>query len=293
MSDQLATAALDGSLFQPRSASPARSASTESAPNTDDELGSDLSRPASPIASRAAPMGHDGAQTGVKGVIADNEAAGRAAAGEERRARVEAARSVEARKMVAQTAGEEDAARRREEREQERAEEEDVRDSRRRQRMAEMRDEGAKRGGLKEVGSEGFVAAVERPGWVVVLIYEPYVSRCQDVLADMLDLSLRLPPVSSLQTPLHLLRARATNLSFSLLSVPASAAAVDDDAPRGEPDPDVLPSVLAYRDGELHKTWIRVDWDLQEDGLEGLLIQAGILSKADRLGAYGDESDDD
>jgi hypothetical protein len=30
-----------------------------------------------------------------------------------------------------------------------------------------------KRGGLRAVGKEGFVSAVERPGWVVILIYEP------------------------------------------------------------------------------------------------------------------------
>ncbi len=29
------------------------------------------------------------------------------------------------------------------------------------------------RGGLKEVGKEGFVLAVERRGWVIVLVYEP------------------------------------------------------------------------------------------------------------------------
>jgi hypothetical protein len=39
----------------------------------------------------------------------------------------------------------------------------------------------------------------------------------------------------------------------------------------GKPDPDVLPTLLAYKDGELEKTWIRVDWDVGEDGVEGLL----------------------
>ena len=36
-------------------------------------------------------------------------------------------------------------------------------------------------------------------------------------------------------------------------------------------DPDVLPTLLAYRHGELEKTWIRVDWEVGEDGVEGLL----------------------
>lgn len=44
-----------------------------------------------------------------------------------------------------------------------------------------------------------------------------------------------------------------------------------DEEPKRLPDPDVLPSLLAYKDGELEKTWIRVDWDVSEDGVEGLL----------------------
>ena len=39
----------------------------------------------------------------------------------------------------------------------------------------------------------------------------------------------------------------------------------------GRPDPDVLPTLLAYRDGELEGTWVRVDWEVGEEGVEGLL----------------------
>lgn len=39
----------------------------------------------------------------------------------------------------------------------------------------------------------------------------------------------------------------------------------------GEPDLAVLPTILAYRDGELERTWIRVDWEVGEDGVHGLL----------------------
>lgn len=47
---------------------------------------------------------------------------------------------------------------------------------------------------------------------------------------------------------------------------------VDDQGqPVGRPDPDVLPTLLAYRDGELERTWVRVDWEVGEDGVEGLL----------------------
>jgi hypothetical protein len=45
----------------------------------------------------------------------------------------------------------------------------------------------------------------------------------------------------------------------------------DEGIEEGQPDLDVLPTLLAYRDGELEKTWIRVDWDVDEDGVEGLL----------------------
>lgn len=29
--------------------------------------------------------------------------------------------------------------------------------------------------------------------------------------------------------------------------------------------------MLAYRDGELERTWIRVDWEVGEEGVEGML----------------------
>ena len=59
-------------------------------------------------------------------------------------------------------------------------EDEEDMERRRRKRRGEMEaeklDDGGgwmKRGGLREIGKEGFVRAVERPGRVVVLIYEP------------------------------------------------------------------------------------------------------------------------
>ena len=70
----------------------------------------------------------------------------------------------------------------------------------------------------------------------------------------MIHLSLSLPP----RTPISLFRARATSLDFSLL-------------PSGDADIDVLPTLSAYRDGGLAKTWVRVDWEVGEDGVEGLL----------------------
>ena len=99
------------------------------------------------------------------------------------------------------------------------------------------------------------------------------------MLNSLLDLALSLSPSNDLT----LLRARATSLSFALLpsTAPAStngstldenpADMEDGDPPMGRADPDVLPTVLAYKDGALEHNWVRVDWDLKHDGLEGLL----------------------
>lgn len=82
-------------------------------------------------------------------------------------------------------------------------------------------------------------------------------------MASVLSLSLSLPASSSLT----ILRARATSLEFSLL--PMEDPSDPDEELRA--DVDVLPTLLAYKNGELEKTWIRVDWELTDDGVEGLL----------------------
>lgn len=87
--------------------------------------------------------------------------------------------------------------------------------------------------------------------------------RCHSIMASTLSLSLSLPASSSLT----ILRARATSLEFSLL--PKEDPSDPDEEPRA--DEDVLPTLLAYRNGELEKTWIRVDWETGDDGIEGLL----------------------
>ena len=149
MPDKLEDAALSGALFRAQDpASPSRSSS------------SSTSRPSSPVPSThpLLPTYTDrpGAQTGPKGVISDRRF-------HDRQAHDDAAASVESlrvdqerRAIVAPTVEEEDVMRWRE------------------RRMAELREsEGPVKRGLREVGKEGFVAAVERNGWVVVLIYEP------------------------------------------------------------------------------------------------------------------------
>ena len=77
------------------------------------------------------------------------------------------------------------------------------------------------------------------------------------LLPQLQRLASRNPPPSH-----SFLLARATTLSFSLL-------------PSGEPDKDVLPTMLIYGPGgELLENWVRVDLMLQgQIGLEGLLVR--------------------
>ncbi|RXK41992.1 hypothetical protein M231_00713 [Tremella mesenterica] len=275
MATDLETAALNGTLFRPRSPSPTRSASTASPENTDDELGSDISpsRPPSAAASSQALL-HDGPQTGPKGVIEDRKAVERHARRQQEEVLRQRVEEQAERAIVVPSYNEEQARER---------EEEELRSRWRRERREELRSnrergDSPRRGGLKEVGQEGFVNAVERNGWAVVLIYESEIQRCQTILASMLHLSLNLPPTI---VPLALFRARATTLSFSLLPHlqpdPEDEYSDEEDERKGKPDPDVLPTLLAYRNGELEKTWIRVDWDVGEEGVEGLLRKEGIL----------------
>jgi hypothetical protein len=196
----LEAAALSGDLFRPRSDSPTRSESTSSPLNTDDELGSDLSRPSSPHGSNAnllsqpsqpsaAAPSHSGAQTGPKGVISDRRAQRSQAREDGERDRRAVRAEQERRTIVAETVEQERVRREKEERDREawererEREEEENRLKWRRQRREELeRERGGgerageaalKRGGLREVGKEGVLMAVERPGWVVILIYEP------------------------------------------------------------------------------------------------------------------------
>jgi hypothetical protein len=82
--------------------------------------------------------------------------------------------------------------------------------------------------------------------------------------------------LSTSSIPITLLRARATTLHFSLLpsSRPQTEHDDEDDEEEEEEveaDPDVLPTMLVYKDGELERNWIRVDWEIGEGDLEGLL----------------------
>ncbi|WVQ85938.1 hypothetical protein IAT38_008106 [Cryptococcus sp. DSM 104549] len=264
---------------------------------------------------------HDGPQTGVKGVIEDKKAATSHARSLASSAAAQRAVEQSRRAMVALTVHEEAALRSKDEAGGTGAGDDDLSEWRKKRKEELQREralslegeaawekeregdfgygggekeKGVRRGALREVGGEGFVDAVERVGWVVILIYEPDIPRCNALLASLLHLSLNLPPY--LPSPLLLLRARASSLSFSLL--PPKSGDVDADGePLGRPDPDVLPTILAYKDGVLEKTWIRADWDVTEDGVEGLLRREGILPVVHRVGInrqpYNDNEQDD
>lgn len=108
------------------------------------------------------------------------------------------------------------------------------------------------------------------------MLIDQDIPRCQHLLQEMTTLSTTLQSsTTTLSTPVTLLRARATTLSFSLLpsSTPRANDEDDDDEEEeeAEADPDVLPTILAYKDGELERNWIRVDWEIGDGTLEELL----------------------
>lgn len=72
------------------------------------------------------------------------------------------------------------------------------------------------------------------------------------------------------------MRARANALGFGTATKKDRTTVVDqydDGDDEAEADPDVLPTLLAYRDGELERTWVRVDFDVGSGGLVGLLAR--------------------
>jgi len=109
------------------------------------------------------------------------------------------------------------------------------------------------------------------------MLMDQDIPRCQHLLQEMTALSTTLQSsTTTLSTPVTLLRARATTLSFSLLPSSTPRANDEDEDDDGgeeeaEADPDVLPTILAYRDGELERNWIRVDWEIGDGTLEELL----------------------
>ncbi|KAI0702257.1 hypothetical protein BC835DRAFT_1321199 [Cytidiella melzeri] len=183
-------------------------------------------------------------------------------------------------------------------------------------------------GHLREVGERGYVEAVEseaRNVWVVVHIYDPSLDRCASLDETLSKLARLYPQVK-------FLRARAgaigfasskpqsggeTSLSrppFSLHRTPSRKILVPGRYPTGSDeedsdednneeesddgwgddavDTDVLPTVLAYRSGELVHSWVRVDWEATM-GVEEFLRRHHILAEGGSNGNCGLPSDDD
>jgi len=175
MPDALEEAALSGALFQPRERS---GTPTRSDDGSDDSVSEDESspQPQGTESSTALIPEYDethakGAQTGIKGVLNDKKAHTRSSNARQQEEQRDLKGRMEKMALVGNTWREEEEIRAREKNEEEDG---DGIDDWRKKRMDEM-----KLGrGLREVGKEGFVSAVEKAGWVVVLIYEPVSYLC-------------------------------------------------------------------------------------------------------------------
>jgi hypothetical protein len=196
----------------PSSSSRSRSASPT---NTDDELGSDLEQEPSDEAqsSTVGPPRTSGPQTGVKGVAAD----AKHQKAIDRHNKNEAIKNRDQyllnKSFQAQTLDEEDADRRKAQQIEDQDEEERLIRMRREARMKELRNAGNNRTSqeddddqdengsiyrqrLREVDADGFLKAVEQPGWTLVLLYELVCSILPYVLGlDSADVMLRASPI--------------------------------------------------------------------------------------------------
>jgi len=169
MPDALEEAALSGALFQPRERSGTPTRSDDGSNDSVSEDGSSPQPQASESSTALIPEYDEthakGAQTGIKGVLNDKKAHTRSSNARQQEEQRDLKHKMEKMAIVGNTWKEEEAIRSREKEE----EDDDGIDDWRKKRMDEM-----KLGrGLREVGKEGFVSAVEKAGWVVVLIYEP------------------------------------------------------------------------------------------------------------------------
>jgi hypothetical protein len=178
MPDALEEAALSGALFKDNYGPPERSGTPEpSSSDSDSGLDSD-DYPNNPVPGESTTglieqdeIHAKGAQTGIKGVLNDKKAHTRSTLSERDEERRELKGRMEKMSIVGNTWEEEEKLR---EKEKEGGGDGDELEGWRKGRIEEMRA----RKGLREVGKEGFVGAVEREGWVVVLIYEPVRSFC-------------------------------------------------------------------------------------------------------------------
>ncbi|GJJ13080.1 hypothetical protein Clacol_007330 [Clathrus columnatus] len=136
-------------------------------------------------------------------------------------------------------------------------------------------------GHLREVGPSSFVDAIEgvpKSTWVVLHIYDSTSSRCHNLDTTLAQLARQYQDTK-------FIRARAGAIGFATLmptqNSPQSSNFVDNFVKNYEEDediedsdvyenqgsqdeqvdPDLFPTMLIYRGGELIYTWIRVDWE--------------------------------
>jgi len=231
-------------------------------------------------------------RTGVKGVIRDRAEA--RAREQSRRAQEIAALNAQMEKsaITARTFREdEEAARKEKEQEEDRGAKERYR--RRRWRELKERATGGSAGfgHLREIGVHGFVEAVENEQphiWVVVHIYELGIARCSAV-----DETLAKLARSHVST--KFVRTRASAIGFAVISSGPDQPLIDprvaprramhgsedevEDDPEShiEVDTEMLPTLLVYRGGQLEHTFIRVDWEAGDSGIQNLLIKHGVI----------------
>jgi hypothetical protein len=168
MPDALEEAALSGALFKDNYRPPERSGTPEPDSSGSEADSEDYQDDHIPGESQTALIEEDeihakGAQTGIKGVLNDKKAHTRSTQSKEKREREGLKERMEKMSIVGNTWKEEEDMRAKEK------DQEGGIEEWRKGRIEEMKA----RKGLREVGKEGFVSAVEREGWVCVLIYEP------------------------------------------------------------------------------------------------------------------------
>jgi hypothetical protein len=173
MPDALEEAALSGALFKDNYRPPERSGTPEPDSSGSEADSEDYQDDHIPGESQTALIEEDeihakGAQTGIKGVLNDKKAHTRSTQSKEKEERRGLKERMEKMSIVGNTWKEEEDMRAKEK------DQEGGIEEWRKGRIEEMKA----RKGLREVGKEGFVSAVEREGWVVVLIYEPVSLSC-------------------------------------------------------------------------------------------------------------------
>lgn len=172
---------------------------------------------------------------------------------------------------------------------------------------------GAKKYGyLREVGAGNYVSAVEdNNARVIVHIYDSSLERCYELDATLSKLA-RSSPMTKF------IRVKATAIGFALKSASDTGAlgtsskkrairgrgdqtqyivSEDADFPddgndsdqseEAEADTDMLPTMLIYEKGELLHTWVRVDWEAGQDGIENLLLKHNLIARKSQPGAQG------